>query len=271
MSIRFISRRRLVLRSAALLAGLPVAFMDKPFMWGAAHAATGGMQGDFPPGVTALEYRVHLENFGSGPVLASMRQQFSREGERYDLRSEAQAQGLLALVWKGSMNQHSQGRIGPGGLVPERFGDRRGKRAPRGATIDEAGGITLLDGRRIEAGRPGTQDRLSAFAQLGWLLAKALNAASGAPEGTIFEFPLLATSTVGLAQWRLEGFEQIDVGNGAVQAVKVRRQLAPGSSETAIDVWFDPARLPWPLRMRLSETDQPSLDQVLVSIDSRRS
>src|SRR5690606_31604421 len=126
---------------------------------------------------------------------------------RYRLHSESRAKGLLALVWRGSLVQTSEGLVDSKGLRPTRYEERRGDRAPRGATIDPASGhVHFLGGEQAAAGA-GVQDKLSALVQLGMLVAAGAGEGTALSPGQTFEFPLLRTSRVAPAQWRVEGIE----------------------------------------------------------------
>ncbi|NLD70645.1 MAG: DUF3108 domain-containing protein, partial [Limnobacter sp.] len=127
-----------------------------------------------------------------------------------------------------------------------------------------SGQAVFFDGQRVEAPEK-TQDRLSVLAQLGLLLAAGDGASLGA--GYTFEFPMLATSRITRSQWRIEEPEELRFEAGTVVAIPIRRLVPPGDDSPSIVVWFDPDRLPWPVRVRVAEADGQALDQVLQRID----
>mgnify|MGYP002376893120 CR=1 FL=1 len=220
------------------------------------------------PGTTKLVYEVFLDDYRSGSRVATMNQQFDLlpDGD-YRFRSEAQATGLLSLIWRGSMIQVSRGGFDANGLRPFEFIDRRGNRKARGAKIDRAGGqATFFDGQRAAAPE-GTQDRLSVLAQLGLLLAAGDGDGGSLGAGHTFEFPMLATSRITQSQWHIEEREQLRFESGTVDSIRIRRLIPPGDDSPSIVVWFDPARLPWPVRIRVAEVDGQALDQVLQRVD----
>ena len=221
-----------------------------------------------PPGTTKLVYEVFLDDYRSGSRVATMDQQFDLlpDGD-YRFRSEAQATGLLSLIWRGSMLQVSRGGFDANGLRPFEFIDRRGNRKARGAKIDRASGqATFFDGHKAAAPE-GTQDRLSVLAQLGLLLAAGDGAGGLLVAGHTFEFPMLATSRITQSQWRFEEREKLRFESGAVDVIRIRRLVPPGEDSPSIVGWFDPARLPWPVRIRVAEADGQALDQVLQRVD----
>ncbi len=278
-------RRRRLRRLVQLALGASLARLATPGMRtvaagpavaGAAAARAQALSADEPeagpallrPGTTRLVYEVFLDDYRSGSRVATMNQEFDRlpDGD-YRFRSEAQATGLLSLIWRGSMLQLSRGSIRADGLHPFEFIDRRGNRKPRGAKIDRASGqAVFFDGHRVDAPE-NLQDRLAVLAQLGLLLAAGDGDGGSLGAGYTFEFPMLATSRITRSQWRIEEAEALRFEAGAVDAIPIRRLVPPGDDSPSIVVWFDPERLPWPVRVRVAEADGQALDQVLQRID----
>jgi hypothetical protein len=215
------------------------------------------------PPPAQLQYEVFLGDYLKGSRVAEMSQRFELSEGRYRLQSESQAKGLLALVWRGSLVQTSEGLVDSNGLRPTRYEERRGDRAPRGATIDPASGqVRFLGGEQAAAGA-GVQDKLSALVQLGLLVAAGAGEGRPMPAGHSFEFPLLRTSRVAPARWRIEGVEDLQIGSSAVRATRVRQVTLPGDDAPAIDAWYESSRAPWALRVRIAEPDGQTLDQIV--------
>lgn len=256
--------RRQGLRALAGLLALP-GLLVLPALTKRADAAAPPAAAPALPALqpAALEYEVFLGDYTKGNRVAAMSQQFEVRDGHYRLHSESRAQGLLALVWRGSLVQTSEGQLDSQGLKPTRYEERRGDRRPRGATIDPASGqVRFLDGEQANVG-PGVQDKLSALVQLGLLVAAGTAQGAPLPAGHRFEFPLLRTSRVATAHWLVEGPEELRIGAQNFQATRVRQVIQAGADSPAIDAWFDASRPPWPLRVRVTEPDGQALDQIL--------
>jgi hypothetical protein len=111
-------------------------------------------------------FDVYLGDFSLGQRVASMDYIFESDGVHYRLRTEGRATGLMSLIYGGLLTQDSRGRIGPEGLLPERYTERRGERAARFVTFDRSAGLAEADDGATQPLLDGVQDQLSALWQL---------------------------------------------------------------------------------------------------------
>jgi hypothetical protein len=184
-----------------------------------------------------------------------------RDGDHYDIRTVARAEGAAALVYSGVLTQHSVGRVGRDGLEPHRYVEQRGNRPQRAVDFDHGQGLLMTaDGRSSVELPAGTQDRLSVIYQLG-LQVRA------APEkfvaGTTHEVPVASMSRVTNESFSVVGEATVSSQDGPVRALHLSRPGRSGSEETTIDVWlgYDAGMLP--VRVRFSDPGGRVLDQVI--------
>jgi hypothetical protein len=167
------------------------------------------------------------------------------DGDRYALQLQA------SLPQGRVVEQHSQGGFDEAGLAPLRLADRRGGRDVRAANFQR-------DHRKISFSGPrwqwplygGTQDRLSWLVQLVAIAAAAPDAMHEGGELSMW----VAGTRGALAIWRFEvrGREPLAAPNGEASAWRlVREPVFP--YDVRIEVWLDPVRGHWPLKMRQTQ------------------
>jgi hypothetical protein len=238
---------------------------NEPMMWrrrtllGAALAvpwwvrADGGAASPGWPGPVTLDYRM-----SRGLLSGTGRLTWQPEGERYLLRLEARLPLLGTLL-----TQTSAGRLGPQGLVPERFTDERLRRPARSADFQRPDGPIRFTGRSETAPlQPGMQDRLSWMLQLAW---RAQNEPRLREVGRELEMPVVgARGDVDLWLLRALGAQTVTLAGGrTVKAMRYER-LPREPGDTRADIWLDPSRHHLPARARLGDAKDEPLELVLV-------
>lgn len=162
------------------------------------------------------------------------------------------AQQTISAFLLGSMAQTSRGVLGPQGLQPTQFDDRRWRKR-RSATLDwPAGQAQFQPPRAAVAIGPGTQDRLSVFFQLAALLQA--EPVLRAP-GTEVRIPTLGTRQVQLWRFQVETEDTWDGPHGPVPTLRLRRQLRPGDQAQAT-LWLAPALHYLPVRLALHDDEE---------------
>lgn len=192
------------------------------------------------PGSTQLKYMLRR-----GSLEGEAQLHWYTDGARYRLEFRSRS-GALPLT-----DQISYGVIDRHGVAPERFVDRRQRRAAQAANFLRDEGRIVFSGHMAEyrAWR-GAQDRL------GWILQlvgihEAAAAAGQAPPTELSFFVVGARGGAGTWTFRLQGREQVDTPMGPVQALWLRRE-PDRLEDLRVDVWLDPARAHWPVRLRLT-------------------
>lgn len=216
---------------------------------------------DAPDRSGGARYRIHYGDSGENNVVAQVDYLFELHDGAYRLYTEGRASGLMAWFYRGALVQLSSGTIGAHGLTTQRYLEKRGERAARETTIDPASGEVVFDAGRRAAAPAGLQDKLSVLMQLA-LLRQAQPERFTA--GAAIELPMLATSGIDHTPWRVLGDEVVTTDIGPVPAVRLTRRTAD-PRDPVIDVWLAlDARL-FPVRLRATEPNGRSLDQVLVT------
>ncbi|MEI7446691.1 MAG: DUF3108 domain-containing protein, partial [Burkholderiales bacterium] len=212
------------------------------------------------PAARRQRFKVYYGDFTSGVSVARLEYRLEHDGERYEVRTSGEAEGLISLVYSGTLVQASRGRIGPAGLMPVRYAEQRGNRPERSVEMDPTAG-TLNPGGQPPVPMPaGTQDRLSVFYQLG-LLARA------EPErfvaGAVREMPIASFRDVRIERFVVVGDEILMAPGGPIRALRLFRPPLPGTSDPRIDLWLGYDHDMLPVRLRIEDTSQRVLDQVL--------
>ena len=178
---------------------------------------------------------------------------FESDGHRYRAWLRLAAPGEPARL------DTSEGDIGPDGLRPLRYLERR--RAAMAAHFDWTDGRIRFSGQQPDAPLPpGAQDRVSALIQLSARLA----APAAAPAPDLGWTVWTATARdAGEQVWRVLALESpadvpADLADGIAP---VRLQRVPRHPfEPLLDTWHAPARHGLPVRLRLTMPDGRVLD-----------
>ena len=138
-------------------------------------AAGQGAEAPLPglPGSHTQRFRVYWGDFSNQQSVARLEYRLVNQGDRYELRTDVRAEGLISLVYAGTLSQVSVGSLGPNGLEPARYVEIRSKSSERVVDFDrKLGQLMSLDGRPPVPMPVGTQDRLSVFYQLGLMMRR---------------------------------------------------------------------------------------------------
>ena len=168
-----------------------------------------------------------------------------RAGPGYELELKGTALGLEVLGLR------SQGSLGPHGLMPERFVDRRRGKDRLAANFDHGSGrITYSGSAASQPLHLGAQDRLSWMVQLAAILE-----AAPARHGTGSRISLSvsgARADVDTWTFIVQGRQRLNLPGGAVvEALRLTREPRR-PYDTQVEVWMDPAQHHLPVRARLT-------------------
>lgn len=250
-----------VLRSRrTLLAGLVVATAVPHAPRARAEPAVSPSPMPELPPDEIRHFNVTLGDYGDGVRVAEMSYRMTHGDNRYRLDTAGQASGLIALVYSGQLIQASDGRIGPTGLMPESYREKRGRRPERMIRFDWNTRTMIGNGDPpAEVPLPdGTQDRLSLAYQLGLLVRQdPLRAAAGAR----FGLPLAAMRSVDAVTIACGGRVTLRVSGSALAAIKFEIRGERHANDR-IDVWLSPEQSMLPLRIRFLDDGSKVIDQV---------
>jgi hypothetical protein len=212
------------------------------------------------PGTRHQRFKVYWGEFTDAVSVARLEYRLVNDGDRYELRTAGEAEGLLSLVYSGTLTQSSTGRLGPAGLQPVRYAETRGKRPERAVAFDPDAGRLLPVGRDPVPLPAGTQDRLSVFYQIG-LIVRAEPARFVAGIG--FDLPVATMREVRTERFVVVGAEMLVVPGGPVHALHLSRAPPPGTDDPRIDLWLGYDFEMLPVRLRIEDAGRRVLDQVI--------
>ncbi len=204
-----------------------------------------------PPPGTRLLYDVTGNVKGIG-YKAQGALDWSVADGRYEARME------MRVLLLGSRSQTSVGRIGPHGLMPERFADK--SRSEKAAHFDaEQQRIRFSSNAPDVPLQPGAQDRLSLFLQLASLLQARPQAYTA---GQTVDMQVAGTGDAPV--WRFDVGEESTVSLPAGE-FKVRHLVRQPRKEfdSTVEMWLAPSLHHLPVRLRVKQANGDVADQQL--------
>lgn len=193
------------------------------------------------PAAAKVDYRL-----SRGAITGSGEIDWRPQGGGYVLRLEGRVPIVGTLI-----TQTSRGGFDAAGLAPERYTDKRLRRAEQAASFQRGAGVISFSGQSPEQPMtPGVQDRLSVMLQL----AAIANAwAKPPPAGEHFLIRVIgARGDSHVWSLRFEGLQAVDTPGGSVRALRFLRE-PEGPQDTRAEFWLDPARQYLPVRARLTD------------------
>jgi len=186
---------------------------------------------------------------------------WSRDGDRYRITSEAQAIGFFTLFLEGRIWQESEGAVTDAGLRPDRFVEHRPDTEDEGLDFDwNEGRIVLNHGgeKRPAPLSANTVDWLSMIFQL----------AAAPPTDEAFDLQVYTQRKLYKFHLRSLGIEEIEVPIGRVRARHL--QHVDKENGDVVDVWvgIDQHNLPVKLRFPVARS-RIMVEQVATDISER--
>ena len=171
---------------------------------------------------------------------------WSRDGDRYEIKGEAMAQGFFALFLEGSIRQESRGRVTAEGLRPDAFSERRGNSQEEGLAFDwEKRTVTFHrgDASRTGALTDDTVDWLSMIFQL----------AHTPPKGDVLPMRVFTQRRMYAFKLQVVSVETLHLPLGSTETLHLRHEGE--MPEEAVDVWLgiDQNYLPVKMRYRIAK------------------
>ncbi|MFC3148414.1 DUF3108 domain-containing protein [Piscinibacterium candidicorallinum] len=189
-------------------------------------------------------------------------QTFTHDGKAWQIESESNAPDGGR---RNRFAETSEGRFGERGLVPERYGEKRGTRGERATHFQWQKAVLSFSARTDQLPLPeGVQDRLCVRWQIGLIMQTRPELQR---EGAQFTVPV--ASTTELMDWRFTvmGREQITVGSQSVIAWRLQRAAdAERVFDQQVSVWLAPS-LGWaPVKLRLLGTQGRVVEVVATEV-----
>lgn len=205
------------------------------------------------PAAAKVDYRL-----SRGAITGSGEIDWRPQGGGYVLRLEGRVPIVGTLI-----TQTSRGGFDAAGLAPERYTDKRLRRAEQAASFQRSAGVISFSGQSPEQPMtPGVQDRLSVMLQL----AAIANAwAKPPPAGEHFLIRVVgARGDSHVWSLRFEGLQAVDTPAGSVRALRFLREPA-SPQDTRAEFWLDPARQYLPVRARLTDGSSDAFELLRVN------
>ena len=213
------------------------------------------------PASRSQRFRVYWGDFPQQQSVARLEYRLVNHGDRYELRTDVRAEGLISLVYSGTLSQISRGSLGPNGLEPARYAEIRSKSSERVVDFDrKLGQLMSLDGSPPVPMPVGTQDRLSVFYQLGLMMRREPSAVAA---GQVIDMPVASMRAVQRERFVVVGEEMLMAPGGPIRALHLQRPVPAGTRDPRIDLWLGYDFEMMPVRLRLEESADRVLDQVI--------
>jgi hypothetical protein len=204
----------------------------------------------------------------AGPAAWHYRlRQGGQDGEALlDWRPEADGRYSLRLTRRIGERAlpalESLGHVGGAGLAPERFALQRGGQDRQAINFDTEGRHVSFSASPAQLDLPeGAQDRLSWWLQLA-ALVQASNDQSAAPGG---RWRVWVAGLRGeMREWT---FEAVDAAPEDVGTLHLRRQPL-GERDPGVELWLDPNRGYWPVRLRQGDPETRGFEIRLSDVNS---
>ena len=159
----------------------------------------------------------------------------------------------------------SLGRTGMGGLAPERFALQRGGQDRQAVNFDGDGRRVSFSASPAQLDLPeGTQDRLSWWLQLA-ALVQASNAQAAAPGGRWRVW--VAGLRGDMREWTFEAIDADPADPDSAGTLHLRR-LPLGEHDPGVELWLDPNRGYWPIRLRQGDPETRGFEIRLDAVNS---
>lgn len=171
-----------------------------------------------------------------------------------------------ALVGK-ILDAKSEGTIGEYGLAPAVFTQKRFRKPQTTTTFDrQAKTITFSKSDQTYPIKGGEQDRSSAVWQLA---AIARGAQSKFKPGSTWTFFVAGDDDAEPWMFKVIKQEKVRMPLGDFNAFHVVRMPASDSKGQQLDIWLAPSLEWYPVRLRFTEDDKESIEQVLQKISRK--
>ncbi len=212
------------------------------------------------PAPESRRFEVSIGDFDLGARVAEITYRMTHGEGGYRIETVAQASGLVALVYSGQLTQTSEGRVGPTGLMPEHYTEKRGRRPERSVRFDRAAAVMIGNGDPPTVPLPaGTQDRLSLAYQLGLIVRAEPRMAR---EGQRLSLPLASMKMIETVTITCAGDAGLRIRGERLKALKYEIRN-PRHADDRIDIWLSPDQSMLPVRIRFAEGEGKVIDQVL--------
>lgn len=208
------------------------------------------------PATIKADYDVYKD----GLHIATVAENFQKNGDRYQIESDSTPAGLLAVFIKTRIKVESSGKVNGTGLQPDKLDYGRLDDASKNvsAAFDwQAHALHLaFDGRKETLPlAPGTQDRLSVMYQFLFLPPEKLKR---------LEFQMTNGKKIENYRYDFIGEEELDTPLGKIKTLHLAKHRDPGENGT--EVWLAADRHHFPVKLLILENDGSKFEQVITKL-----
>ncbi len=207
------------------------------------------------PGSIQLDYKMTGNSKGLD-YSASAQLDWRNTGSSYETTMTVSAFLL------GSRSMSSRGEIGPHGLAPLRFSDKRRKREQAAHFEREPQQIIFSNNAPAAPWFAGAQDRLSVFLQLAGMLAGNPGAY---PVGTSIALQVAGAGGADTMVFKVEADETLRLPAGELLTVRLASQVR-NDYDRKLEIWYAPAMQFLPVRVKYTQANSDYIDQQLSDI-----
>ncbi|MFZ1180419.1 MAG: DUF3108 domain-containing protein [Herbaspirillum sp.] len=216
-----------------------------------------------PPPSSDLAYDVHaffdkLNWYGSSTLT------WETDGSRYTVTGAVHVRMFARITF---LSFTSSGEINDSGVAPELYTEKKRNRAATNTHFNRERNLVSFSSSTTTYPRVGgEQDRASIIWQL---VAIGRGDASRFAPGAVIDMFVAGVRDGEVWRMQIVGQEEIHLSDGAHQAWHIVRQPRPGSYDQRLDIWLDPGRQWYPVRLRFTETSGDYLEMSLSDPDTR--
>lgn len=219
-------------------------------------AESQGKAVDTLPGHIVLEYDLR-----SSLVDGRADYTWRREGSHYTIDGSIEANGFLALVFVGRLEQHSRGELTPAGLRPDFFSLKRGDSAAESAEFkwnEKEIKHNRLKSEHVQTLQEGAQDLLSFIFQFAYTFPEKLTHA-----GPV-SFTITNARKMDHYEFDVAGTEKLILPIGEINTVHLVRQTSDPAD--AYEAWLAVDQYYLPVKLRFMLGGRVSVEQIAVSL-----
>ncbi len=189
-----------------------------------------------------------------GFVIGRAVHRWRRDGSHYEISNVTETTGLAALFRPVTMVQTSQGEMLGNTLQPHEYRSERDGKRIDAASFDWPGAKLSFGGGQSAKLTGGAQDMLSAFYQLG---------RQGYEGGA--ELALTTGKKFETYRFIVQGEEKLALRFGEVRTIHLKSGGEPGRDAT--EVWLAPSLRGLPLKIRYTDRNGESFEQIAEEIE----
>ncbi len=211
------------------------------------------------PNEINAEYQLTSKGITIGRVVES----FVRKGESYSISSVSRSEGILKALYDEQITLNSVGKVGPGGLQPLQFDERRTRDSKRdvNATFDWGRGVmhSRFKGETSEHALPHqTQDRISMMYQFMHAKPRAGNLVIAMSNGRKVEH----------YTYRLVDEVRIATPLGEFDTLHIER-VTDTPRDSKAEVWLAKDHFNFPIRVVFDDPRGLRVEQTIVALQTR--